>query len=104
VSFPVVFRREAKSEFDEVVVWYEGRRAGLGREFMVCVEAVLERIKKTPEIHTIVYADVRCGLVRRFPYGIYYRLEANRVVVVAVFHGSRDPEVWQRRARETGRN
>jgi plasmid stabilization system protein ParE len=103
MSLPVVFRREAKAEFQEAIDWYEARQAGLGKRFLACVEETLERVKKAPEIHGVVYEDVRCALVRRFPYGVYYRPEPDRVIVFAVFHGKRDPEVWQRRVRQTPR-
>jgi hypothetical protein len=28
---------------------------------------------------------------------VYFRAEANRMVVLAVFHASRDPAIWQHR-------
>jgi plasmid stabilization system protein ParE len=37
-------------------------------------------------------------LVRRFPYAVYYRVERERIAVVAVHHGKRDPSPWQSRA------
>ena len=41
-----------------------------------------------------------CGrlLVIGFPYCVYYREEPGRVLVLAVFHTSRDPTVWQSRS------
>jgi plasmid stabilization system protein ParE len=39
----------------------------------------------------------RRTLIRRFPFGIYYRTEKDGIVVVAVMHGSRSPRRWQRR-------
>jgi hypothetical protein len=35
--------------------------------------------------------------VPRFPYGIFFQLEAEHVVVIACFHGHRDPRRWQMR-------
>ena len=35
----------------------------------------------------------------RFPYSVYFRVRRNSMVVLAVFHGRRNPAVWQRRAR-----
>ena len=31
-------------------------------------------------------------------YSLYFRVEADRIVVLAVFHGARNPIVWQRRS------
>ncbi len=33
VSFTIIFRPEARAEFDEAYDWYEGRRVGLGEAF-----------------------------------------------------------------------
>lgn len=44
------------------------QRPGLGREFIECLEVVFDRIRATPELHGIVYRQVRQALVKRFPY------------------------------------
>jgi plasmid stabilization system protein ParE len=49
-------------------------------------------------MHALVYRDVRKALVRRFPYAIFYRVRNARVVVLAVFHSKRDPNIWKSRA------
>ena len=36
---------------------------------------------------------------RRFSYGIFYRVRADRVEVIGIFHDRRSPRVWQRRSR-----
>ena len=56
------------------------------------------RIAITPSAHRTVYRDVRRALTRRFPYGVYYRVHADRIEVIAVYHSSRDPSGWQSRA------
>jgi len=35
--------------------------------------------------------------MRRFPFGIYYRIEQSHIVVLAVLHGSRHPRRWRER-------
>lgn len=62
-----------------------------------CVKAVFERIRQTPELHGVVHRNVRQTLVKRFPYVVCYVFEEDRVDVVAVFHGHRDPTVWKSR-------
>lgn len=98
MSLPVVLRAEAEREFDEAFDWYEGQKAGLGVEFAEAVQVVYDRIAANPLLHQVVFADVRRGLVRRFPYAILYRPHADRVEVLAVFHHKRNPAVWQARA------
>jgi plasmid stabilization system protein ParE len=95
---PLVFRPEARDEIDEAYAWYEHQRAGLGEEFLSAIRDVLDRIQETPEAHAQVYRDVRRGVTRRFPYGVFYRVEADRIVVLAVYHSRRDPRGWRDRA------
>jgi toxin ParE1/3/4 len=59
---------------------------------------VLRRIAAQPRLHAAVYQDVRKAVVSRFPYIVLYREEPGEVVVISVFHTSRDPSEWQLRA------
>lgn len=98
MSLPIVLRAEAEAEFDEGFDFYDARRAGLGVEFAAEVQRVIDRVAANPRLYRQVFADVRKGVVRRFPYCVFYRPHADRIEVIAVFHTSRDPSVWQARA------
>jgi plasmid stabilization system protein ParE len=96
MSLPIRFLPEAKFDFDDAVDWYE-KHTGLGKELVARVNEVLNRISLNPRLHAVTYKDVRKAVVRRFPYLVLYREEAGEVVVISVFHCSRDPSVWQSR-------
>jgi plasmid stabilization system protein ParE len=83
---------EAEQDVAEAYAWYEGRRIGLGEEFLNCVDACIEAICRTPEMYTTVFETYIRGLVRRFPYAIFYEYVEDRVTVYSVFHTARDPE------------
>ena len=93
----VILAPEAEQDIAEAYAWYEGRRPGLGEEFLSCVEACIEAIARTPELHSLLHENYRRGLVRRFPYAVFYEHLQGRVTVYCVFHTSRDPEKWQQR-------
>jgi toxin ParE1/3/4 len=97
MSLPLVFRRIAQKEFDEAAVWYEEKRAGLGIEFVDEIQKALDQIVQQPDRFPMVLDDVREAPARRFPYCVYYRQNSSRIVVLAVFHSSRDPEIWKTR-------
>lgn len=44
----VVFRRVARSEYDETEAWYEGEQAGLGLEFQSAVNGLLALVAQQP--------------------------------------------------------
>jgi toxin ParE1/3/4 len=97
MTLPLVFHSDVQPEVDEAYEWYEQQRAGLGDDFLAAIEVVFERISRLPELHQVVFQDVRRGLPKRFPYGVFYRVHADRVEVIAVYHSSRDPRGWQSR-------
>jgi plasmid stabilization system protein ParE len=94
---PLEFHVAVRDEIRDAYIWYEQRRIDLGREFMDELERVLGGIATNPVRYGLSEADIREGLLRRFPYAIYYRHLSDRIRVLAVFHTSRNPSGWQAR-------
>ena len=88
---------EAAQDIDAAYNWYESHRAGLGEEFFACLDACIQAICRMPEMHAKVHEDYRRGLVRRFPYAVFYEYVAGVVTVYGVLHTSRDPAKWRQR-------
>jgi plasmid stabilization system protein ParE len=98
MAVELVLAPETELDIAEAYAWYEGRRVGLGEEFLSSVDACIARIGRRPEMFPIVHETYRRSLVRRFPYAVFYEGGAGRAVTVyAVFHTSRDPEKWRQR-------
>jgi toxin ParE1/3/4 len=93
----VVFRPEAQGDLLQSREWYEQQRPGLGDAFSDRLEEAIVRIQKMPAMYETVFQGVRRAKIRRFPYLIYYRAQFDRIEVVAVLHGSRDPRLWKER-------
>ena len=93
----LVLEPEAEAEIDEAAGWYEARSPGLGPEFLRAVEGLLGAIQRNPYQYQVVFRGVRRAALRRFPYGLMYVATAQEIIVVACFHGRRNPERWQER-------
>jgi plasmid stabilization system protein ParE len=74
MSRTLIIRPEAQDELAAAERWYEQQRPGTGAAFVQAVDAVIARILSVPELYSVVHDDVRCALLRRFPYGVYYRV------------------------------
>ena len=94
----LIIRPDAERDLAEAYGWYEARVPGLGSDFLLSIDAALSSIQRTPKMYRIVYENVRRALVRRFPYGIFYMVEEDRIVVLGILHARRDPKTWQDRA------
>ena len=93
-----VLRRVAEQEFDDSIAYYEGEREGLGQEFRAAIEQYFQRIADNPEWFPKIRGEVRRAVVlRRFPFVIHFLIEAERIVILSVFHTSREPEQLKHR-------
>jgi toxin ParE1/3/4 len=88
---------EAEADIEEAYRWYEERLEGLGVDFLDCLDNGIESIKNNPEMYPVVHGSLRRLLIRRFPYGIFYTISESLIMILAVFHGRRDPKEWESR-------
>ena len=77
--------------------WYENEQVGLGQEFLDELRATYDRVADGPLAYQDLRSGIRRALMRRFPYAVYFAVEGDVVVVLAVLHVSREPAEWQRR-------
>jgi len=90
------FLSPALLELSQAAEFYEGRVAGLGADFLEEVEAAIDRILLFPEAWGRLSRDYRRCSLRRFPYLIIYIIEpAKDILIVSVFHQSREPGTWR---------
>jgi toxin ParE1/3/4 len=98
MNYSVVLDPEAEQEFEESYRFYENVRSGMGDRFAAAIQQAITALERQPASRQIVYGKVRRAVVVGFPFCLYYRIEADIVRILSVFHGSRDPKDWQRRA------
>lgn len=90
-------RPEAERDIEDAAGWYEQQRPGLGQAFLDEVLQSLRQAAEQPDLYPTVHRGTRRALTRRFPFGVYFRVEREMIVVVAVLHVSRDPQRWKQR-------
>ncbi|HQO02926.1 MAG TPA: type II toxin-antitoxin system RelE/ParE family toxin [Spirochaetota bacterium] len=88
---------EAEQDILSAFSWYEEKRTGLGHDFLLNLEAGLEVIVRDPYIFPVEYKQTRKHLIKRFPYIIVYVIDKNHVIVLAVLHGRRNPDLVENR-------
>lgn len=97
MSLQLRIRPEAERDLEDAAAWYEDQRSGLGREFLDEMLQCMQRVVEEPELYPLLYRNTRRALPRRFPFGVFYRVEEEFIMVVAVMHASRDPQRWKQR-------
>lgn len=87
----LALREAAVDDIEDAQRWYDRQAPGLGPRFVAAIERTLLLIENNPVAYQVVEEPIRRAVVRKFPYNVFYILEEDRVVVLAVFHQAMDP-------------
>ncbi len=93
----VEFHPEAQDEFISAAQFYERQAEGLGLDFIMTVQQAYERLLEAPASGPPFGRRLRRLLVPKFPYGLLYRVEPERIYIIAVMHLHRRPGYWRSR-------
>jgi len=91
------FVSPAEREMVQAAQYYNSKVPNLGAEFLHEVKKAVMRLEADPDAAQKVRGDVRRRLIRRFPFGVLYRIDPDEIVILAVMHLSRRPDYWHRR-------
>ena len=98
--FSIDISEEAESDFDNSYKFYYYESPKIAETFFQRINISLEKIKKTPISFPEVHKNLRKYTVKKFPFVIYYQVVAYSIRVIAIFHTSRNPEIWNERIVE----
>lgn len=91
------FKPEVYDDIKTAYDWYESQRIGLGEDFLLSLEESYAKITRDPKVYQVLHKSARRKLVRRFPYGIFFTLRENKIIVIAIMHTKRNPINWNKR-------
>ncbi len=89
----------AKKDIREAAIWYNKQQKGLGKKFTTEVRENVHFIRQNTKASNIRYKNVRTTILNVFPFMIHYTIEekSKTIIVLAVLHTSRNPELWKNR-------
>lgn len=91
----LVVQQQSDLDIQAAALWYEDQRSGLGMRFLGELDEVFWRIGNNPKQFPQVEAEVRRALLRHFPYAVYFVEGSADVVILAVLHLHREPDMWK---------
>src|SRR5262245_16153729 len=94
---PIGFHLDALAEAVAAAAWYRERNARAAAAFEAEIAHAMDRVAAAPDRYPPYLDESRRILLRRFPYAIIYRLNAESIEIVAVAHGRRRPGYWRHR-------
>ena len=94
----IAFHTDAAEEMQAAAAYYAARAPGLGDAFLDEIEQGLGRIQPFPRLWPVYEGEYRRYLLQRFPYGLIYRIDPEKLFILAVAHLHRHPAYWKNRA------
>lgn len=76
------------------VRWYADISPTLALEYLAEVETAFTSIAQNPWIYRIRFGDIRRMNTRKFKLAIYFTIHRKDIIVLSVFHPSRDHKKW----------
>ena len=70
--YKVKIDKEALTDIREIIEWYSQHQPELGIRFKINVVEQIESLHRNPQAYFIRYHEIRCLLVKKFPYMIHY--------------------------------
>lgn len=97
MSYILKIDSDAFKNIQETTQWYEMQSKGLGQRYKTQTKKQINSLKKDPYLFSIKYGEIRCRKIEKFPFLIHYLIDENTktIIVFAVFHTSRNPEIWK---------
>jgi len=93
----VVFLVAAEQDLQDAYNWVAEHRPSKENSFLIDVESRLEHLKSFPLIGRLYRGRYRRLLIPRYPFGIFYVVESDRIVIHAIFDLRRSPEKLRER-------
>lgn len=93
----VILHPQAVTEMEGAYDYLEAQRSGLGDVFSEELEAAFRELAQAPYRWAEIERGARRYRLRRFQYGLIYRITDNEVEVLAVAHLARRPGYWRSR-------
>ena len=100
--YRIEFHHDADEEMKAAAAYYEERVKGLGSDFLDEIEQGLSRILQFPLGWSFYEGEYRRYFLKRFPYSMIYRIENEKIFIIAVAHLHRKPGYWKNRVRHKG--
>ena len=92
--FSIELSDEAEVDFDKSYEFYYEDSPKVADTFFKRINISFENIKQNPKSFPVAHKDVRKYVVKKFPFVIYYRIADTVIQIIAIFHTSRNPEIW----------
>ena len=95
-KYKVKIEPEALKDIQEITDWYNEAQTTYGKKFQATAIKQIDSLSKNPQVYATRYKDIRCMLIKKFPYMVHFYINEGTgiVEILAVISTHRDPKIW----------
>jgi len=99
MTYKISILADAEKDLDKAYIWYELQQLNLGIRFYTIVEESIKFITNNPLCSQEIYKETRRYVIKKFPYGIYYKInsERNEIQIIGILHFKRRTSILKKR-------
>ena len=100
MSLRVVITPEAAADIVDARTWYDSQETGAGdRFYQIFRKRIHDALKNLLLPRAWGRRKIRKLRISKYPYSIYYEINAEELQIIAVVHGARNPKYLNDRLR-----
>lgn len=88
---------DAENDFDCSYQYYLKISKKVADNFLKLIDSSFKQINSNPLSYPVVFENIIKYIVKKYPFVVYYEVTSNSIEIIAVFHSSRNPQVWKNR-------
>jgi toxin ParE1/3/4 len=99
MTYSIFYFDEVEMDIKEARSWYRSIDEKLENRFIQAIENTIKKLQEWSKAYAIRYKNVRIVQPPIFPYSIHFYIDdvENRIVIIAVVHGKRHPNIAEKR-------
>ena len=101
-KFRIKIDKQAIEDIESIAEWYNLQQASLGNRFKNAIIIQINKLNNKPHSYSIRYCEIRCMIVKKFPYMVHFHIneETENVEILAIISTHRNPKIWIEKTHE----
>ncbi len=87
----------AQEDIQKIVDYYDENASLVTDKFLESLYIEFDLIKKNPTLFQVKFKETRVRYIKGFPFGIHYIVKNKTIIILAVLHTRRNPDIWSQR-------
>jgi len=89
--YKLKIRTLAQQDIQNIIDYYDEINSKITDRFLNMLFTELEIIKENPLIFAIKYRKTRVSYLKKFPFGIHFKITNKTIHILAIMHTSKNP-------------